>query len=60
MSFNKDVLIMQKGAKTFLEMCNEAFLKEHKLDPVDINIVDNYTDFIIERMEILFEKIKEE
>lgn len=59
MSSNKDINILEKGLKTFLYACNEAFLKEHVLDEVDINILDNYTDFIVERVEILMNKMKE-
>lgn len=42
----------------FLKQCNEEFLEENPLDEVDISIVDNYTDYIIERFEILMENIE--
>lgn len=54
----KDITTMYEGLKTFIYACNEAFLKENPLDPVDVNILDNYTDFLVERMEILFNKMK--
>ena len=42
----------------FLRQCNEEFLEENPMDAVDVNIVDNYTDYIIERISILMENLK--
>ena len=38
----------------FMEQCNEEFIKENPMDAVDICIVDNYTDYLIERLSAMF------
>ena len=42
----------------FIQQCNEQFLEDNPLDAVDVNIVDNYTDYIIERLSILTDNLK--
>lgn len=42
----------------FLKQCNEEFLEENPLDDVDISIVDNYTDYIVERFEIFMDNLE--
>ena len=53
-----NITLMEKNMKSFIKACNDAFLDENPLDPVDINIIENYSDFIIERLEILFNKMR--
>jgi len=49
---------MEKFLKQFIRQCNENFLEENPLDEVDISVVDNYTDYIIEKLEIFFDKMR--
>jgi len=42
----------------YIRQCNDEFIKENPMDGVDINIVDNFTDYIVERIEILFDEIE--
>lgn len=49
---------MQKFLEQFIRQCNEYFIEENPMDAVDVNIVDNYTDYIIERLSILMENLK--
>ena len=51
---SKEKLTKEQFITKFIQQCNEEFIKEHPMDAVDICIVDNYTDYIIERLSILF------
>ena len=56
----KNIIATRDGIKKYIGLCQEAFLKEYKLDEIDVNILINYTDFILERLDILSEKMKNE
>lgn len=45
--------------KQFIRQCGESFIEEHPMDAVDVNILDNFIDYAIERLEIAFDKVKE-
>lgn len=49
---------MEKILIKYIRQCNEEFLNDNPMDGVDVNIVDNYTDYIVERLEMLFEKLR--
>ena len=49
---------MDKVLVNFIRQCNEEFLEENPLDEVDISVVDHYTDYIVDRLEIMLENLK--
>ena len=51
--------VIEESIKKVIRNSCEYFLKEYKMDIIDQNIVDNYTDYIINDIEQFFEKINE-
>ena len=49
--------LIKENIKSIVNKSKDNFLNENPLDPVDINIIDNYTDFIIESIEIVFDRM---
>lgn len=50
---------IEKCFCTMIKSCCESFVDENTLDEIDINILENFTDYVIERMEILFDTMKQ-
>ena len=50
----KEKLTKEQLITKFMQQCNEDFIKENPMDAVDICIVDNYTDYLIERLSAMF------
>lgn len=50
-----------ESLKKLLHLCESRYLEEYasQIDEIDINIVNNYTDYLIMELEIMTEKVKE-
>lgn len=57
---NKQIDAVNTLIKNSIKICSEDFIGLNQLtDPVDINIIENYTDFIVDRLDSIFEKLGE-
>ena len=53
------IKIVEESIKKLIRNSCESFLKEYKMDIIDQNIVDNYTDYIINDIEQFFERVND-
>ena len=57
---NKQIDAVNTLIKNSIKICSEDFIGLNQLtDPIDINIIENYTDFIVDRLDSIFEKLGE-
>ena len=49
---------MRKIFEKFIRQCNEDFVEEYPMDAVDVCILDNFVDYVVDRLEII-EMIKD-
>lgn len=57
---NKQINAVNTLITNSVRTCSEDFIGLNQLtDPVDINIIENYTDFIVDRLDSIFEKLGE-
>ena len=44
---------MRKIFEKFIRQCNEDFVEEYPMDAVDVCILDNFVDYVVDRLEII-------
>jgi hypothetical protein len=49
---------MKNIFEKFIRQCNEDFVEEYPMDAVDVCILDNFVDYVVERLEVI-EMIKD-
>lgn len=50
---------MEQFLIKYIRECAEEFIIDNPIDEVDIAILDNYTEYVVERLSILFERLRE-
>jgi len=48
---------MDKLLIKIIKQCNEEFLEENNLDEIDVCILDNFTDYVCNRLDRFFYNI---